>query len=50
MGHSKTTLTIFHPIVITYLPPVDMFTKKAYQVTLTFEEPPTPTSYCQHSF
>ena len=26
-GHSKTTLTIFCPILTTYLPPVDMFTK-----------------------
>ena len=26
-GHSKTTLTIFCPILTTYLPLVDMFTK-----------------------
>ena len=26
-GHSKTTLTIFCPILTTYLPPVDMLTK-----------------------
>ena len=26
-GHSKTTLTVFCPILTTYLPPVDIFTK-----------------------
>ena len=26
-GHSKTTLTIVCPILNTYLPPVDLFTK-----------------------
>ena len=40
-GHSKTTLTIFCTILTTYLPPVDMFTKQTYLVTLTFEEKPS---------
>ena len=38
-GHSKTTLTIFCPILTTYLPLVDMFTKQACLVNVVFECP-----------